>query len=84
MGLNENPSNAAPSDINTPTIRPIVEEAVSDKCTSLEDVDDDEIDSIIMSAQEAAYKTKLWHKINKTYLDEQKRKFLILSFMHKR
>ncbi|XP_023727508.1 transcription factor IIIB 90 kDa subunit isoform X1 [Cryptotermes secundus] len=37
-------------------------------------IDDDEIDSYIMSEQEAQYKDSLWMKINATYLKEQKEK----------
>lgn len=38
----------------------------------LSGIDDDEIDSYIMSEQEAQYKDSLWMKINATYLKEQK------------
>ena len=38
----------------------------------LSDIDDDEIDSYIMSEQEAQYKDSLWMKINATFLKEQK------------
>ena len=35
-------------------------------------IDDDEIDSYIMSEREAQYKDSLWMKINATFLKEQK------------
>jgi len=35
-------------------------------------IDDDEIDSYIMSEQEAQYKDSLWMKINAAFLKEQK------------
>jgi transcription factor IIIB subunit 2 len=38
-------------------------------------IDDDEIDSYIMSEQETQYKDSLWMKINATYLKEQKGTF---------
>lgn len=38
----------------------------------LADIDDDEIESYIMSEREAQYKDSLWMKINATYLKEQK------------
>lgn len=38
----------------------------------LSDIDDDEIDSYIMSEREAQYKDSLWMKINATFLKEQK------------
>lgn len=38
----------------------------------LTDIDDDEIDSYIMSEREAQYKDSLWMKINATFLKEQK------------
>jgi Brf1-like TBP-binding domain. len=38
----------------------------------LSGIDDDEIDSYIMSEREAQYKDSLWMKINATFLKEQK------------
>lgn len=38
----------------------------------LADIDDEEIDSYIMSEREAQYKDSLWMKINATFLQEQK------------
>lgn len=40
----------------------------------LSGIDDDEIDSYIMSEREAQYKDSLWMKINATFLKEQKEK----------
>jgi hypothetical protein len=38
----------------------------------LNGIDDDEIETYIMSEREAQYKDSLWMKINATYLKEQK------------
>ncbi|XP_077299889.1 brf RNA polymerase III subunit [Arctopsyche grandis] len=46
---------------------------------SLDDIDDDEINSIIMTPREALYKTHLWHKLNAPYLKEQKLKAAVLA-----
>jgi hypothetical protein len=47
----------------------------------LNGIDDDEIDSYIMSEQEAQYKDSLWMKINATFLKEQKGIFLSRTVM---
>lgn len=41
---------------------------------SLDDVDDDEIDTYIMSENEYQKKNGLWHELNAPYLEEQKSK----------
>lgn len=38
----------------------------------VEDLDDDELDSYIMSDKETQFKHKLWHKVNAEYLTQQK------------
>lgn len=38
------------------------------------DLDDEELDSYIMSEKEADMKSSLWHKVNATYLEQQKEK----------
>ncbi|XP_015121966.1 transcription factor IIIB 90 kDa subunit [Diachasma alloeum] len=38
------------------------------------DVDDEELDSYIMTEKEASMKSNLWHKVNATYLEQQKEK----------
>ncbi|XP_063985755.1 transcription factor IIIB 90 kDa subunit [Diachasmimorpha longicaudata] len=38
------------------------------------DVDDEELDSYIMTEKEASMKSSLWHKVNATYLEQQKEK----------
>lgn len=47
---------------------------------SLDDIEDDEINSIIMTPREALHKTHLWHKLNAPYLKEQKRLYLCINF----
>lgn len=41
---------------------------------SLDDIDDEEIDTYIMSETEYQKKNGLWHALNATYLEEQKSK----------
>lgn len=41
---------------------------------SLDDIDDEEIDTYIMSENEYEMKNGLWHELNATYLEEQKSK----------
>lgn len=43
------------------------------------DLDDEELDSYIMSEKEAQFKSNLWNKVNEKYLQEQKG-ILIYSF----
>lgn len=66
------PSNSEEGG-NTETIM-AEEEGIEIK---LDGLDEDEIDSYIMSADEAKYKDGIWNKINATYLEEQKSKFII-------
>lgn len=40
------------------------------------DLDDEELDSYIMTEKEAQQKSTMWHKVNEKYLDDQK------SMMH--
>lgn len=42
---------------------------------SLDDIDDDEIDTYIMSENEYQKKNGLWHELNASYLEELKSKF---------
>lgn len=39
---------------------------------SLDDIDDEEIDTYIMSENEYQMKHGLWHELNASYLEEQK------------
>lgn len=43
---------------------------------SLDDIDDEEIDTYIMSENEYQKKDGLWHEMNAPYLEEQKSKSL--------
>ncbi|PSN31283.1 hypothetical protein C0J52_22286 [Blattella germanica] len=69
---NDDPTNSMD---DRPEVRP---EAESVECNNgeidLEGIDDDEIDSYIMTEQEAQYKDTLWNKINAEYLKEVKEK----------
>ena len=38
---------------------------------NLSDVDDDEIQMLILTEEESEVKSKLWHEMNKEYLEEQ-------------
>ncbi|KAK6337780.1 transcription factor TFIIIB subunit brf1 [Orbilia brochopaga] len=50
--------------------------AVSADPENLEDVDDDEIESIMMTPEEVALKTKIWYEYNREYLLQQEAKRL--------
>jgi len=41
---------------------------------NLSDVDDEEIDQIILTDEESELKSRLWHEMNKVYLEEQEAK----------
>lgn len=47
---------------------------------TLEDIDDEELDSYIMSEDEIMRKNGLWHKHNATYLADLKRMYIIITF----
>ena len=49
---------------------------------SLDDIDDRELDTYIMTEDEYQHKSGLWHKMNATYLEEQRRKeFTFIVFL---
>lgn len=48
---------------------------------SLSDVDDEEIDQLILTTEESEMKSKLWHEMNKEYLEEQEGTTTIFAFM---
>lgn len=56
-------------DISTGKILSETKEAEDD---SLDTLDDDEIDYMIMTPNETKHKTELWHKLNANYLEEQR------------
>lgn len=49
----------------------------SDKEIPLDDLDDEELDTYILTEHESNTKSGLWHKQNATYLEELKSKSLL-------
>jgi transcription factor IIIB subunit 2 len=47
------------------------------------DLDDEELDSYIMSEKEAQFKSNLWNKVNEKYLLEQKGRNLLFYIFFK-
>lgn len=69
-------ANSLDEVVETETKEPPVEYDLT-----LDDIDDEELDSYIMTEEEIMRKDGLWHKHNATYLAELKRKFFINSFL---
>uniref|UniRef100_A0A6V7JZB6 B-related factor 1 n=1 Tax=Bracon brevicornis TaxID=1563983 RepID=A0A6V7JZB6_9HYME len=69
IGLSLNETDNAKRDNNTNNS---LENEIGE--IDLTDLDDEEIDSYIMSEKEANMKCTLWNKVNQTYLEQQKEK----------
>ncbi|EWC47255.1 transcription factor IIIB subunit [Drechslerella stenobrocha 248] len=80
LALINNPeTQTAVEDIRRERLRQqalLPESSVSADPENLEDVDDDEIESIMMNPDEVALKTKIWYEYNREYLLAQEAKRL--------
>lgn len=61
-------------DVGNPTLNT----SFTEVNLTIDDIDDEELDAYIMSEEEFLRKDGLWHKINATYLEEQRSKFGLL------
>lgn len=70
----DNPTNSLALD-DSSTVKVLTETKEAED-ESLDTLDDDEIDYMIMTPNEIKHKTDLWHKLNANYLEDQRSIFV--------